>query len=392
MTTSYRVGVIGCGSIAQRHTKAYQSVLGFQLAAAAEPNAETARTFQETFAIPTMYADPKEMLQNESLDVVSICTWHGLHAPQTLMAAEHGAKAVLCEKPMAVSLNEANQMIAACRTGGTKLAIGHQRRFYPGWTEARRLISEGVVGKPTMVTGHVVDGLLNTGSHVIDGIRYVLGDPQAEWVMGALERKTNRWERDVPIEDCCLGLTSFAGGAQALLQVDLTPYSSADHFTVQGTAGLLMVAPDSLRLINSDNSDGETRPTLWDAQTKSAAGSVGFESYFHIAYTAQAQGLKAWLDGEADYRSEGTQTRQTVEIMMALYQSVRGGEVMRLPLTEGAYPLSAMIAEDKLPLRYPKKYDIRDPQRKTWIHREAYDRMRAKGLSHSEIMAILFEK
>ena len=392
MATSYRVGIIGCGNIAQRHTKAYQSVPGFHLAAAAEPNAETARTFQETFAIPTMYADPKEMLRKESLDVVSICTWHGLHAPQTLIAAEDGAKAVLCEKPMAVSLDEADQMITACRTSGTKLAIGHQRRFYPGWTEARRLVSEGVIGKPTMVTGYVVDGLLNTGSHVIDGMRYVLGDPQAEWVMGAVERKTNRWERDVPIEDCCLGLTSFAGGAQALLQVDLTAYSSADHFTVQGTEGLLMVGPDSLRLISADNSDGEIRPTPWAAQTESAAGSVGFEDSFHIAYTAQAQGLKTWLDGAADYRSEGTQTRHTVEIMMALYQSVREGEVMRLPLTEGAFPLSTMLAEGKLPLRYPEKYDIRDPQRKTWIHREAYDRMRADGLSHPEIMARLFKK
>ena len=102
------------------------------------------------------------------------------------MAAEHGAKAVLCEKPMAVSLAEADQMITACRSSGTKLAIGHQRRFYPGWTEARRLISEGTVGKPMMVTGYVVDGLLNTGSHVVDGMRYVLGDPQAEWVMGAV--------------------------------------------------------------------------------------------------------------------------------------------------------------------------------------------------------------
>ena len=392
MATSYRVGVIGCGSIAQRHTKAYRSVPGFDLAAATEPNTERARTFQETFAIPTMYADPKEMLQKESLDVVSICTWHGLHASQTLMAAEHDAKAVLCEKPMAVSLSEADQMIAACRSSETKLAIGHQRRFYPGWTEARHLISEGAVGKPTMVTGYVVDGLLNTGSHVIDGMRYVLGDPQAEWVMGAVERKTNRWERDVPIEDCCLGLTTFVGGVQALLQVDLTPYSSADHFTVQGTEGMLMVAPDSLRLISTDNSRGETRPMPWDTQTKSAAGSVGFESYFHIAYTAQAQGLKAWLDGESEYRGEGTQTRHTVEIMMALYQSVREGEVMRLPLTEEVFTLSAMIEEGKLPLRYPEKYDIRDPHRKTWIHREAYDRMRAEGLSHSEIMAVLFEK
>ena len=392
MATSYRVGVIGCGSIAQRHAKAYQSVPGFQLATAAEPNAETARAFQETFSLPTMYSDPEEMLRKESLDVVSICTWHRLHAPQTLMAAEAGAKAVLCEKPMAVSLSEADQMIDTCRANGTKLAIGHQRRFYPGWTEARRLISEGAVGKPTMVTGYVADGLLNTGSHVIDGMRYVLGDPQAEWVMGALERKTNRWERDVPIEDCCLGLTSFAGGAQALLQVDLTAYSSADHFAVQGTEGLLMVGPDSLRLISTDTSDGETRPTPWEAQTESAAAWVGFDGYFHIAYTAQAQGLKAWLDGEGDYRSEGTQTRHTVEIMMALYQSVRAGEVTRLPLTEGAYPLTAMVAEDKLPLRYPEQYDIRDPQRRTWAHREAYDRMRAEGLSHPEIMAALFKE
>ena len=392
MATSYRVGVIGCGSIAQRHAKAYQSVPGFHLAAAAEPNAETALAFQETFAIPAMYADPEEMLQKESLDVVSICTWHRLHAPQTLMAAEAGAKAVLCEKPMAVNLEEADQMITASQASGTKLAIGHQRRFYPGWTEARRLISEGAVGKPVMVTGYVVDGLLNTGSHVIDGMRYVLDDPEAEWVMGALERKTNRWERDVPIEDCCLGLTTFAGGAQALLQVDLTAYSSADHFTVQGTEGLLMVAPDSLRLISADSSDSETRPMPWEAQTESAAGSVGFEGYFHIAYTAQAQGLKAWLDGETDYRSEGTQTRHTVEIMMALYQSVRAGEVTRLPLTEGAYPLSAMVEEGNLPLRYPEKYDIRDPQRRTWTHREAYDRMRVEGLSHPEIMAALFKK
>ena len=392
MATNYRVGVIGCGSIAQRHAKAYQSVSGFQLVAAAEPNDETATAFQRAFEIPTMYAAPEKMLKKESLDVVSICTWHRLHAPQTVMAAEHGVKAVLCEKPMAVSLAEADQMIAACETHGTKLAIGHQRRFYPGWTESRRLISEGAVGKPVMVTGYVIDGLLNTGSHVVDGIRYVLGDPQAEWVMGAVERKTNRWERDVPIEDCCLGLTSFDGGIQALLQVDLTAYSSADCFTVQGTEGMLMVGPDYLRLIAAGHTDTETCSTLWDAETESAAGSVGFEGYFHIAYTAQAQGLKGWLDGKADYRSEGAQTRHAIEIMMALYQSARDGEVVQLPLTEQAYPLSLMLAEGKLPTRYPDKYDIRDPQRKTWPHREAYDRMRVEGLAHPQIMAELFKK
>ena len=74
---------------------------------------------------------------------------------------------------------------------------------------------------------------------------------------------------------------------------------------------------------------------------------------------------------------------------MAIYQSARDHEVVRLPLTVRDYPLSLMIAEDKLPVRYPGKYDIRGPERYTWPHRPAYDRLRASGLPHPEIMARL---
>ena len=392
MSTSYRVGIIGCGDIAQRHAKGYQSAPGMEIVAAAEPNAETARAFQESFSIPAMYPEPEEMLQKESLDVVSVCTWHLLHAPQTIMAAEHGVKAVLCEKPMAVGLAEADQMIDACQANGTKLAIGHQRRFYPGWTEARQLIGDGAIGQPVLATGDVGSGLLNTGSHVIDGMRYVLGDTPAEWVMGALERKTDRWERSVPIEDCCMGLTTFAGGVQALLQVDLTTRQGPDRLTVQGTEGLLMVGPDQLRLMSAVHGDGEPRRTLWEPDTESAARAAGLEGHFHIAYAAQARALKAWLDGEKTaYRSEGTQTRHTIEIMMALYQSARDSEVVCLPLTVKGYPLSLMLEEGKLPVRYPGKYDIRGPESRTWVHREAYDRLRATGLTHPQIMAELFK-
>ena len=77
--------------------------------------------------------------------------------------------------------------------------------------------------------------------------------------------------------------------------------------------------------------------------TESAAQSVGLEGYFHIAYAAQARGLKAWLDGDADYHSKGTQTRHAVEIMMAIYPSARDREVVRLPLTVQDYPLSLML-------------------------------------------------
>ena len=148
MSTHYRVGIIGCGNIAERHARAYLSVPGLDLVAGAEPDPEVASSFKETFGIAEMYEDAEKMLRNESLDIVSICTWHSLHAPQTVRAAEGGVKAVLCEKPMAVNLDEADRMVDACKAHNTKLALAHQRRFYPGWTEARRLIQTGAVDRP----------------------------------------------------------------------------------------------------------------------------------------------------------------------------------------------------------------------------------------------------
>ena len=389
MAGGYRVGIIGCGNIAKRHAKGYLSVEGLEIVAGAEPNGETSRSFQTSFSVPKMYSDPEEMLKQESLDIVSVCTWHLLHMPQTVMAAEHGVKAVLCEKPMSGSLAEADGMIAACTAHDTMLAIAHQRRFYPGWTEARRLIGQGAIGQPMMATGYVIDGLLNTGSHVVDGTRYVLGDPQAEWVMGAVERKSDRWEREVPIEDCCLGLTSYAGGVQSLIQVDLSSRNEPDGFTIQGTEGVMIVGPEEVQLISGTGGKA-VLSTPWDPETETSANKADLEGFFHVAYAAQARGLKAWMDGEAAYRSEGVQTRNAMEIMMALYQSARAHEVVRMPLLVTDNPMALMIEEGKLPLSYPEKYDIRGPGRKAWAHRPTYDRLRSEGLSHPQILVQIF--
>src|SRR5262249_34546230 len=153
------------------------------------------------FSLPRTYADAAEMLREESLDLVSVCLWHPLHAEYTILAAEHGPRAILCEKPMATCLREADAMIAACDRSGVKLAIGHQRRFNRSWTQARALLADDAIGDVSLVTVETGEGLLNCGTHVVDAVRYLLGDPAAEWVMGAVERRTDRWERSVRIED-----------------------------------------------------------------------------------------------------------------------------------------------------------------------------------------------
>ena len=72
----------------------------------------------------------------ESLDIVSICTWPPLHCEMVVAAAESGVKAILCEKPMALNLKEADQMLDSCEKSGTKLVVGHQHRFDPQVSQA----------------------------------------------------------------------------------------------------------------------------------------------------------------------------------------------------------------------------------------------------------------
>ena len=112
---------------------------------------ETARRrLQEQFEVPRAYADAGEMLREERLDIVSVCLWHPLHAEYTALAARHRPRAIICEKPMATCLAEADAMLATCAEHGVKLAIGHQRRFNQSWTRARELVAAGKASLPLL--------------------------------------------------------------------------------------------------------------------------------------------------------------------------------------------------------------------------------------------------
>jgi predicted dehydrogenase len=369
MTAIYRAGIVGAGQIGRAHAVGYRGVDTIELAAVTEPNERVRKAFQETHNVPRGYSDMKEMMDRENLDFVSICTWHLLHEPQTLLAAEYLPKAILCEKPMTVGVASADRMIAACEDRHVKLVIGHQRRFYASWTKARELIGAGTIGAPQMVTARSGEGLLNCGTHVIDAFRYLLGDPETEWVMGAVERKTDRFERNVRIEDACLGLIQFAGGAQALIQSDLTPKSwSVEEYQVRGTDGLLETNHQTVRYING-----------------STSGWTVIEPESHDPWVLQARDTVRWVEGGEGHRGDARQARYTVEIMMAMYQSARDHEVVRMPLKETGYPMDRMFEEGKIPVVEPGAYDIRAFLAMEPEDRQRYSEFRRQGLPHREI-------
>ena len=130
MAKTYRVGIIGCGGMGRSHANAWSTTGRAEVVTTADMNPDAAAKLAGEFSLPTHYTDVHEMFEKETLDVVSITTWQSVRAELTLIAAEAGVSGILGEKPMSASYGEAQDMMEACERSGTKLVIGHQRRFY----------------------------------------------------------------------------------------------------------------------------------------------------------------------------------------------------------------------------------------------------------------------
>jgi predicted dehydrogenase len=347
----HRIAVIGCGSIGRAHAYGWTNCERTELVALADITASARDEFGEEFGVEESqrYADFREMMEKEQPDVVSVCLWHGQHASTVIAAANFKPKLILCEKPMATSLGEAEQMVVAANRNKVRLAIGHQRRFLPGWNIARDLVAEGAIGKVTHLWSNVADGLLNWGTHTIDMMRFIMGDPAATAVVGAVQRDSDRYERGMRIEDSCLGLIQFDNGAQATIQSDLTARETASiNCNFYGTEGVIQVDENAVRLMNASTNGWKQLSTF------------EWKDSFRDAFLSQAHGIADWLDGKVeDYRGEAKNAYAVMEIMMALYESARLKEVTKLPMLTRANPLDLMVESGDLPVTRPGKYDIR---------------------------------
>jgi predicted dehydrogenase len=373
----FTAAIVGCGTIGRSHAEGCRLADEVALVAAVDPVEAVRTQFAEEFAVPHTYSTTEELFADQVPDIVIVCTWHMIHHEGTVAAAEAGVAAVICEKPMAIGLTSADAMIEACRANGTKLIVGHQRRFTAGWEKTRDLVGEGAIGRPLMVECCVASGFANWGTHVIDGARFVLGDPAAEWVMGAVQRITDRYERDVPIEDCCMALVQLESEIQLLIQSDLRlKGATAGGFLIRGSEGMLETNERCVRLLNA-TTGGWREHVLADGAGYGIGGQV---------HADQIVELTRWLEGGPEHRGSAAKARVTLEITMALYESARRNKVIRLPLEEGGYPLEHMIASGELEIEIPGRYDLRSFLRWTDADAAEYRRLRASGLEHYSVM------
>ena len=203
-----RIGVIGTGSIAREHLKAYKKNPHVEIYALCDLNADLVAQCAEEFGVPAerTFTNCEEMLKLPEIDAVSICTWNAAHAPCAIAALNAG-KHVLCEKPMAMNAEEAKAMKEAAERNGKLLMIGFVRRFGNDCDILLDLISNDQFGeiyyaKATYLRRNGNPGgwfgdkarsgggpLIDLGVHVIDLSRYLLGRPKPVSVYGATFRK-----------------------------------------------------------------------------------------------------------------------------------------------------------------------------------------------------------
>ena len=342
----YRVAIVGCGGMGNGHARTYQNHPRTEVVAAMDIRLEAAKRLAESHSVPNVYTDRKEMFQKEELDIVDVCTWQSVRAEITVDAAENtNVVGIFGEKPMAASYGESLDMIDACDKKGIKLAIGHQRRFDSLNTEARRLIQEGAIGEPQTMLRRDGYGLLNRGTHELDEMCYILGDPKPLWLIGQASRETDKWERRVRTEDLCMGLICFEGGIRGVYESDL-PGPGLKGDVVYGSDGILRRGgKDTGGVMVLDNKKAE-----WQTIPPRESETNQYQEYID------------WLDGKIDtHRNNGRRAAVAMELMMAIYESLRTKNVVTFPLETRENPLDLMVEDGTLPVLQPGRYDIRAP-------------------------------
>jgi len=288
-----RVGVIGCGSIAQhRHLPEYQVNPNVELVAVCDINQERALEVAEKYGVLS-YTSYEELLKSAEVDAVSVCTPNYLHAPITIAALEAGLH-VLCEKPMATSKEEAEAMIGAAEKNGKKLMIGHNQRFVPSHQKARQLIANGEVGRIysfRTAFGHggpegwSVDGkeswffekekafvgaMGDLGVHKTDLLRYVLGEEIVE--VGAFVETNAKDFADVDDNAVCVLKTE--SGIIGTLAASWAYTSKEDNSTIiYGEKAILRLEDDPINSLVVQYSNGEVvKYELGKIQSNDAGG------------------------------------------------------------------------------------------------------------------------
>tara|TARA_Y100000590_G_scaffold469631_1_gene658779 strand:+ start:434 stop:1555 length:1122 start_codon:yes stop_codon:yes gene_type:complete len=343
----YRAAVIGLGRMGSTyddevehggtvtlpycHGPSYYYSPRTELISGADPHPEQRSMFGERWDISEdrLYTDYKEMIEREQLDIVSVTTTAKIRASIVKDVARSGVKAIWAEKPIAFSLEEADEMLEVCNDNGVVLALNTARRWMSSYTEIKQILDSGKLGQILQITGYWRCGLSHNGSHLIDIIRFLAGG-NIEWVFGEMSSDQEA-ELDDDLEGN--GYLAFDNGVRAFLR-------SMDCGNAVGT--YIDVICESGRIVCKEGS-GEYLVYQIGSGIEGTQRKGESPVVYPVPLPARPQGtgltiiedLISSMDNNTKPRASIEDGIASLEIAIALRESHRkGGVKVKLPISD----------------------------------------------------------
>lgn len=337
--------ILGCGRIAKRHAELLGTgqIAGARLVAVCDNQGDRAERFGATYKVPA-FQSLDEMLKREDIDVVSILTPSGMHAEHTITVAK-ARKHVVVEKPMALTLDDAQAMIEACDTHAVRLFVVKQNRFNVPVVKAREALEAGRFGQLVLGTVRVrwcrdqayydndswrgtwaQDGgvLSNQASHHVDMLSWFMGEVESVHARGATALAR------IEAEDTAVATIKFRNGALGIIEATSAarPRDMEGSLSILGATGAVEIAGFSVNKIRtwqfSQPQDADTEVMERFSVNPPNVYGFGHQAYYEHVVDCFTKETEALVDGH--------QGRQSLELIMALYESIASGREVMLPL------------------------------------------------------------
>ncbi len=341
-TKVFRIALVGCGRIANNHVEAIKRVDGLELIAVSDVDEARAKAFAAPLGIPS-FTSYEQMLEEVECDIVTICTPSGMHPAQGVLAAKTGHH-VVTEKPMAISLKGADELVHACDEAKVRLFVVKQNRLNAPVQMLKRAVDRGRFGRLYMANCTVrwtrpqeyydqapwrgtweFDGgaFMNQASHYVDLIQWIVGP--VDNVMA----KTATLARKIETEDSGVAILRFRSGALGVIEVTMLTYpkNMEGSLTILGEKGTVKIGGTAVNKVEhwefaDSDPDDEIVRTL-DTNPPNVYG-FGHEGYY--------RNVLAVLRGEAKPDTDGRAGRKSLELILGIYESAKTGCDVPLPL------------------------------------------------------------